>query len=140
MAVMTDSVYGLRHIYIYITLVQPRSTRSHKLGVSDKISIVTKPKLCKICKHSKFILSTMGNLTQGVWSVMTAISNHTGVPLLYVSPGECCNTVVTKQCFHQPHTSHIPPFNQIYLVMLRPTQLTQASFLQKKIKCCKMVF
>ena len=29
--------------------------------------------------------------------------------------------------------------NQIYLVTLRPTQLTQASF-YKKIKCCKMVF
>ena len=28
--------------------------------------------------------------------------------------------------------------NQIYLVTLRPRQLTQASFLQKKIKCCEM--
>ena len=35
---------------------------------------------------------------------------------------------------------HIDPSgNQIYLVTLRPTQLTQASFLQK-IKCCKMGF
>ena len=32
-----------------------------------------------------------------------------------------------------------PDWNQIYLVMLIPTQFTQASFLQK-IKCCKMVF
>ena len=93
----------------------------------------------KICKFSYLFLQRMKRgLPEeiGFRSFFTQLNSRTFFPSVasYNSTMERCNCDQIKHILSWPSLPCliVTPSKQIYLVMLRPTQLTQASFLQKK--------